>query len=263
MGLLEGQVAVVAGVGPGIGRDIAMTLADHGASVGLLARRQTSLESVEREIVDRGGRAVGVTCDITDPDRCVSALDDVEATLGPIDGLVCNASKINDGTTILGSDSHFENWRPYFDVILFGSLTIARAAVIRMAERSRGSVVMVNSMVADLNPTGYGAYPPAKSALESATQMLAREVGPDRIRVNGVYPGVTDGPTVENVLIPKRVAESGTSADEVRAELEARNALRLLATGEDLGHATAFLLSDLSRAITGQALHVNAGGHFH
>lgn len=261
--LLDGKVAVVAGVGPGIGRDLAVTLAAHGAEVGLLARRRESLDSIADEIRDSGGSALGVTCDITDPGACERAITELEHGLGAVDALVSNASKLNDGTFILDSQPRFENWRPYFDVILFGSLTIARAVLSGMRQRRTGSIVMVNSMVTDLDPAGYGAYPAAKSALESATRQLAREVGPDLVRVNGVYPGVTAGATVENVLIPRLAAETGRPKSEIRIELEHRNALRFLATGVDLGHAVAFLLSDLARAITGQALHVNAGGHFH
>lgn len=261
--LLDGQVALVAGAGPGIGREVARTLATHGARVGLLARRQQMLDSIASEIIDDGGEAAGVSCDITDPDACARAVAQVEQELGPIDGLVSNASKVNDGTFILGAEPRFENWRGYFDVILYGSLTISRAVLPGMQARRRGSIVMVNSMVTDLDPAGYGAYPAAKSALESATRQLAREVGPDNVRVNGVYPGITDGETVQNVLVPKLVAESGRGPDEVMADLERQHALRFLANGTDLGHAIAFLMSDLSRAVTGQALHVNAGGHFH
>jgi NAD(P)-dependent dehydrogenase (short-subunit alcohol dehydrogenase family) len=261
--LLEGKVVIVAGSGPGIGRDIALVLAGHGASIGLLARRRELLASLTAEIRDTGGSAHGVTCDITEPPECEAAVADVEARLGPVDALVCNASKLNDRTTILGASPRFENWLPYFGVILFGSLTIARAVVPGMRKRGSGSIVMINSMVADTHPSGYGAYPAAKSALESATRQLARELGPDRIRVNGVYPGVTAGATVDNELVPRLAAATGQSVEQVRSELEQRNALGFLASGSDIGHAVAFLLSDLARSITGQALHVNAGGHFH
>jgi NAD(P)-dependent dehydrogenase (short-subunit alcohol dehydrogenase family) len=261
--LLDGRVVVVAGVGPGIGRDIALTMIEHGASVGLLARRQESLDAVADEIAVAGGRAAAVPCDITDPAACDAAVETVRSQLGPIDGLVCNASRINDGTTVLTAEPRFENWRPYFEVILFGSLTIARAAVSHMRDQGRGSIVMINSMVADSPHTGIGAYPAAKSALETASRMLAEDVGPLGIRVNGVYPGVTAGPTVDNVLIPKLARSTGRSNEQARASLEEQHPLRLLATGRDIGNAVAFLLSDLARAITGQALHVNAGGHFH
>jgi NAD(P)-dependent dehydrogenase (short-subunit alcohol dehydrogenase family) len=261
--LLEDKVAIVAGCGPGLGRDIALVLGGHGASIGLLARRRKLLDSIAAEIRDMGACAHGVTCDITEPADCEAAVADVEAKLGPVDSLVCNASKLNDRTTILDASPRFENWLPYFGVILFGSLTIARAVVPGMRKRGSGSIVMINSMVADTHAAGYGACPAAKAALESATRQLARELGPNRIRVNGVYPGVTAGATVDNELLPRLAAATGHSTEQVRSELEERNALGFLASGPDIGHAVAFLLSDLARSITGQALHVNAGGHFH
>src|SRR5262245_45832577 len=135
--LLEDRVAMVAGVGPGIGREIALTLSGHGASVGLLARRHESLDDVANEVEANGGRAAAVQCDITDPASCAAAVDAVTVALGPIDGLVCNASRINDGTTVLDAEPNFENWRPYFDVILFGSLTIALAVIAQMRERGQ------------------------------------------------------------------------------------------------------------------------------
>jgi NAD(P)-dependent dehydrogenase (short-subunit alcohol dehydrogenase family) len=117
-------------------------------------------------------------------------------------------------------------------------------------------------MVVATCPTGLGAYPMAKSALDFATRVLAREVGSAGVRVNAVHPGVTWGPNVEELM--RRLAhESGTTLADVRTEFESRNALRRLASGEEVANAVVFLASDLASAITGQSLHVNAGGLFH
>src|ERR1041385_6833833 len=142
--LLEGRVAVVSGIGPGMGRDVSLALAREGADIALAARTEDALESVAVEVRALGRRALCVRADIAKPDECKRLADAARAELGAVDVLVNNA--------FLSSPYElFENvdlaaWRKIFDVNFFGSLTLSQAVVPHMKERGGGSIIMINTM---------------------------------------------------------------------------------------------------------------------
>lgn len=256
--LLEGKVALVSGVGPGMGRDIALRLAGEGADVVLGARTVERCEAVAEEVRATGRRAVPVALDITDAASCEAAASAAVAELGGLDILVNNAFR--DGNHRSFEDSSLDEWKATMDVNLWGTLQMTKAAVPAMVERGEGRVVMVNSMSTHRIQPRYGSYATSKGALETATRALAVELGVHGIRVNGVFPGYIWADSVKQYF-DYQASKRGISGEEVYREVAAETALRYLPTSWEIAGSVLFFASDLSRPVTGQSLGVNAGHH--
>jgi NAD(P)-dependent dehydrogenase (short-subunit alcohol dehydrogenase family) len=258
--LLEGKVAIVAGIGPGLGREVALLFARNGADLVLGARKRDESEAVAAEIKDLGRRAEVVTLDITDDASCVAAVATAKDTFGGVDILVNNAFTDGDHTSFETAD--LDRWRQTMEINLFGTLQMTRAAVPAMKDQGGGRVVMVNSMSAWRMQPNMGAYTVSKAALESATKMLALELGPHRIRVNGVHPGYIWGPSLK-MYFQYLAKQRGVTPDEVYDEIAGETCLGYLAPPEEIAGSVLFMASDLSAPVTGQSLGVNAGHWFH
>jgi NAD(P)-dependent dehydrogenase (short-subunit alcohol dehydrogenase family) len=254
--MLDGKVALVSGIGPGMGRDIALLLARHGADVVLGARRTERSEEVAAEVQALGRRAEVVALDVTDVPSCEAAVERAASALGGLDVLVNNA--FQDGNHKRFLDAPLEEWKATMDVNLWGTLQMTRAAVPAMVERGGGSIVMINSMSTHRVEATYGAYASSKGALEKATKVLALELGTHHIRVNGVFPGYIWGDSVEwylGYLGKKR----GITGEDVYQELAAETALGYLPHSSEIAGSVLFFASDLSKPVTGQSLDVNCG----
>ena len=257
--LLAGRVALVSGVGPGLGRGLALELASHGADVVLVARRQEHLDAVAAEVHGLGRQALPVQADITDRAACAAAVEQACERFGGIDVLVNNAHRGGTQHPFLETyDAEGDPWRASMEVNLWGSLHMTHAVARVMVEAGSGSIVMIGTMaVRDIQP-GQGPYATSKAALVSVTRTLARELGPSGVRVNAVLPGYIDGPAVDGWL-RSQAAARGVDVAEVRAELEAQTALRFLPDDRDIAGSVVWLASDLALPVTGQAVDVNAG----
>jgi len=254
--LLEGKVAIVSGIGPGMGRDISLQLAEHGADVVLGARRTEKSEEVAAEVRALGRRAEVVQLDITDAELCEAAVSLAVESFGGLDILVNNA--FQDGNRKQFMDAPLEEWRITMDVNFWGTLQMTRAAVPAMIERGGGRVVMVNTMSAHRIEPKYGAYAASKGALETATKTLATELGVHGIRVNGIHPGYIWGDSVEwyfDHLGKKR----GISGEDVYREVADETSLKYLPHSSEIAGSVVFFASDLSKPVTGQSLDVNCG----
>jgi NAD(P)-dependent dehydrogenase (short-subunit alcohol dehydrogenase family) len=258
-GLLAGKVCVVSGVGPGLGRQAARALAAHGADLVLAARRQSTLDDVLAEVVDIGASAITVPTNIVDPDACAHLMAAAEEEFGGVDVLVNNAFRPDVFQSF--EDVDLTVWRKIMDVNVFGSLQMTRAALPFMRRRGGGSVVMVASMVARQPQPGQGGYAISKGALLTATRVLADELGPSKVRVNAVVPGWMAGPSVD-IYIEMTSAGRGVPAQVVVDELNARVPLGRIPSDEDVAGSIVYLASDLSSAMTGQALDTNGGEVF-
>jgi NAD(P)-dependent dehydrogenase (short-subunit alcohol dehydrogenase family) len=258
-GLLSGKVCVVSGVGPGLGRQAARALATHGAAVVLAARREASLTEVRSELEGLGARAISVPTNIVDPDACRRLMATATDEFGGVDVLVNNAFRPDVFQSF--EDVDLTIWRKIVDVNVFGSLQMTRAALPHLRERGGGSVVMVASMVARQPQPGQGGYAISKGALLTATRVLADELGPSNIRVNAVVPGWMAGPSVD-IYIDMTSAGRGVPAEVVSDELNARVPLGRIPRDEEVAGAIVYLASDLSAAMTGQALDTNGGEIF-
>jgi len=258
--LLDNRVAIVSGIGPGMGRDISLAFAREGADVVLAARNAARLDEVAAEVRGLGRRALCVPTDIAADDDCRRLVEAAHGEFGRIDVLVNNAFKGGIEPTV--EEGRMEDWRKIFDVNVFGSLQLTQAVIPHMRRQGGGSIVFINSMSMRIIEPHFGGYAASKGALMTAAQTLAKELGADRIRVNSVVPGYIWGPALQGYF--RSLAEQrGIDPEAVYAEVAARTALRHIPTSEEIADAVLFLASDLSRAITGQALDVNGGHFFH
>jgi NAD(P)-dependent dehydrogenase (short-subunit alcohol dehydrogenase family) len=258
--LLKDRVAIVSGIGPGMGRDISLACAREGADVVLAARGADKLEAVAADVRKRGRRALCVPSDIANAEDCKRLADAAQAEFGRIDILVNNAFK--GGVEPLMADADTNEWRKIFDVNVFGSLQLTQAVIPHMRRRNSGSIIFINSMSMRVIEPKFGGYAASKGALMIAAQTLAKELGQDGIRVNSVVPGYIWGPALQGYF--KLLAQRhSTTPDAVYAEIAARTALNHIPTSEEIADAVVFFASDLSRVITGQALDVNGGHFFH
>jgi NAD(P)-dependent dehydrogenase (short-subunit alcohol dehydrogenase family) len=257
--LLAGKTAVVSGVGPGLGREIALAFAREGADVALGARTEANLKDVQADVEAIGRRAVSVVTDITERADCERLIQSAVDELGRVDVLVNNAFRGDVFQPFEAVD--LDAWRGIMDVNLFGSLQLTHAAIPFMKEQRSGSIVFVNSMIIRKVLPLQGGYATSKAALLTAAQALAKELGPFGIRVNSIVPGWMWGPNVEGYfqMMEAQGKPVQQSVDEVVADIP----LGEIPPDEDCAGAAVFFASDLSSVITGQSLDVNGGEVFH
>jgi NAD(P)-dependent dehydrogenase (short-subunit alcohol dehydrogenase family) len=254
---LAGRVAVVSGAGPGLGRAIALRLAQAGADVAIGARQADRLEPIAKEIDALGRKAVALSTDVTDADQCRRLTDTAAAELGRVDILVNNAFAEEDWhDPFTGFDP--KRWRNPVDVNLFGTLAMTHAAVPHLRAAGGGSIVMITTLsIKMVNPV-LGGYAASKAALTTAAHVLAKELGRDGIRVNCVAPGHMMADSLRTYF--EFLGEQrGVAAQTVHDEIAAGNALNRIATPEEVANVVLFFASDRSRVITGQTLAVNCG----
>lgn len=259
MTLLQDRVAVVSGIGPGMGRDISLAFAREGANLVLGARTEKRLAEVAAEVEALGRKVVWAPTDISSEADCDNLAGQAMEAFGRIDVVVNNAFVQPPLQTIERADA--DTWRQAFEVNVLGSVQMTKAVLPAMKAQGRGSVVFIGSMSARRIQRNFGVYAATKSALMSTAQTLAREHGRDGIRVNTVLPGYIWGPSLQwgfNHLAEKQ----GRSADEIYREVAEETCLNHIPTSEEIADAVLFFASDMSRVITGQTLDVNAGHWF-
>jgi len=252
----EGKVALVAGVGPGMGRSIALGFARHGVDVALAARRPDRLRAIADEIQALGREALVCPTDLTDPMACRVLVEATAERFGGLDYVVQNGHHEGDWSAVLDADPR--TWRSVFDVNLFGAMYLVQSAVPEMSKRGGGAVVLVNSGAALRTPVRMGAYSASKAALATLTRTLALEVGHLQIRVNGVFLGPVAGENLSR-LAETAARASGSSVQEWLTAKATEMPLGFIPTAEQCAGSVLFLCSDLAAPVTGQHLSVNGG----
>lgn len=260
MALLERKVVVVSGVGPGLGRSVALACARQGADVVLAARTQERLDAVAAEVESLGRRALVLPTDLVLAADCESLVSRTVETFGQIDALVNNAFVMPAFGELAEYD--VEKIQSSFDVNLYAPLRLSQAAIPHMRRRGGGAIVMINSVVLRKQPTLYGPYKMAKHALLGLARSLAAEVGPDGIRVNTVAPGYI-GAGVVDLVAQIEAARSNGSVDEARQAILDTLMLRRAPEPDEIADAVVFFASEMSRSITGQCLDVTSGEFAH
>ena len=170
--LLDNKVAIVSGVGPGMGQATAKALAREGAAVALAARSEGFLKETAEEIRASGGSALPVPTDLVDPEQCQNLVDRTVEEFGGIDVLVNAAFKPDVFRRF--DEVDLNEWRSIFDVNVWGSLQLTQAAVPHLKSRGGGSIVFVNTMEVRKPRQRLGGYASSKGALHAAMFHLAK-----------------------------------------------------------------------------------------
>jgi len=245
---LAGRTAVVTGGASGIGRAIALGLADRGAQVAVLDVNAEGAAAVVAEARARDARALAVACDVTREASVVAAAGSVTGAFGPAHVLV-NSHGISGFGTL--PDLAEADWLRMIDVHLNGTFRTCRAFVGGMLAAGWGRIVNVSSVGGLRGGPMLVHYAAAKAGIIGFTKALAIDVGPKGVTVNAVAPGLVDTPMLR---------ASGLS-DGVRAAAIAGMPIRRLGTPADVAAACMFLVSEEAGWFTGQVLSPNGGGH--
>lgn len=246
MSKLTDKVAVVTGASKGIGAAIARALAAQGASVVVnYASSKAGADAVVADITEAGGKAVAVAGDVSKAADAQGIIDAAIETYGRLDILVNNSGVYEFAPIEAITEEHFHK---HFNVNVLGLLLTTQAAVKHLGEG--GSIVNVSSVVSRITPPGSAVYTATKGAVDGITGVLARELGPRKIRVNSVNPGM--------------VATEGThSAGIVGSDMEtwaiSTTPLGRIGQPDDIADIVTFLASDDSRWMTGESL-IGSGG---
>jgi 3-oxoacyl-[acyl-carrier protein] reductase len=244
---LQGKVALVTGASKGIGAAIARELAARGAAVAVnYSGSKAGAEKVVAEIETAGGKAVAVQADLSNPDAIGPFVNNVAAKLGPIDILVNNAGVYDFGPLEQITPEHFHK---QFNLNVLGLLLTTKEAVARFNPNG-GSVINISSVAAD-GIGGGAVYSASKGAVDSATTALAQELGPKKIRVNSVNPGM---------IATEGVQAAGFIGSDFEKEAVQRTPLGRIGQPQDIASIIAFLASDESAWVNGQVIHA-AGGY--
>jgi NAD(P)-dependent dehydrogenase (short-subunit alcohol dehydrogenase family) len=254
--LLAGRVAVVSGIGPGLGRSIALALAHEGADVALGARSEATLIQVAGEIEKLGRRAVWAPTDVSRGADCERLAQRAIAALGGIDFVVNSAAQFGSRRPFAEAD--LDEWHAAMNTSFFGALSLTRACLASMRARGGGRVVMIGSMATRDPKPGEGSYAASKAALLMATRTLAVELGRDGIRVNAVNPGYIQGEPIQKAFA-RRAQSRDLRTEQVEAEIVDRTALGYIPSPDEIAGSVVFLCSELSRPVTGHVLDCNSG----
>ncbi|WP_216214903.1 SDR family oxidoreductase [Amycolatopsis aidingensis] len=254
--MLDGEVVLVTGVGPGLGARLACRAAAEGAKV-VMAARSTEVMTAEAErITAAGGEAFGMSCDVRKPEEVQRLVDAATERFGPITGLINSAYGHPGFADLL--DTREKAIRRSMDIILFGALNVTRAVVPGMKAAGRGAIVNIGTMATRKPMRGDGGYAAAKAAMGSVTRSLALELGEHGIRANQAMMGWLDGPGVRFYL--RMTAEQrGVAEQEIYDEIAGGKPLGRIPPDEACAGAVLFLLSRYASEITGATLDVNGG----
>jgi len=248
--LVENKVIIVTGAASprGIGKATAKALAAQGARVVIL---DLKLEDAQAAAGDLGDEHLGLACDVTNKAACERAAQAVVARYGRIDGLINNAGITQPLRTL---DIQAGNFDAVVDVNLRGTLYMSQAVLPQMKAQHGGSIVCMSSVSAQRGGGIFGGphYSAAKAGVLGLARAMAREFGPDSIRVNSITPGLIQTDITGDKLTP-----------EMRADIIKGIPLARLGDAADVANACMFLVSDLSTYLTGITLDVNGGMLIH
>ena len=252
---LKGKVAVVTGGGRGIGRAIALRLAEDGADVVVSARTEAELNTVAAEIAARGREALAVVADALDPDAAREPVRQAIAHFGRIDILVNNVGGIvGMHDEFAGGDESFAATMALNVHSLWWATT---AALPAMRDAGWGRVINIGSTEStQANEGGPMAYVAGKHAVAGLTRQLAHNLGKHGITVNCICPGWTNTAMVD---FDNLAAHMGTTAEQARAYAEGQCALHTIMEPEDIAAMAGFLCSPGGAKVTGQILMVDGG----
>jgi 3-oxoacyl-[acyl-carrier protein] reductase len=247
MSKLAGKVAVVTGASKGIGASIAEHLAAEGASVVVnYSSSKSGADAVVKRITEKGGKAVSVQADVSKPADITRLFGETKRAYGKLDILVNNAGVYEFGPLESVTAEHFHK---QFDLNVLGLLLTTQEA-IKLIGADGGSVINISSIVSPMPVENGSVYSATKAAVDAITIALSKELGPRKIRVNSINPGL---------VITEGLQASGLAESEFRKTVESQTPLGRVAQPDDIAPAAVFFASDDGAWATGQSL-ILAGG---
>jgi 7-alpha-hydroxysteroid dehydrogenase len=242
---IEGQIALVTGAGAGIGKGIAEMFADAGASVVVSDLKQETADAVAAGILERGGKAVGIACNVTKEADLEAAVRAAVEHFGGLTILVNNAG----GGGPKPFEMPMEDFRWAYELNVFAPFRLTQLAVPQMEAAGGGAVLNISSMAAENKNKRMASYSSSKAAVSHLTRNIAHDLGPKNIRVNGIAPGAIRTDALASVLTP--------AAEDAMLK---HTPLKRLGEPSDIAHAALFLCAPASAWISGQILTISGGG---
>ncbi|HAF70555.1 MAG: Short-chain dehydrogenase/reductase SDR [Acetothermia bacterium 64_32] len=243
---LEGKVALVTGGGRGLGRGIALALAEAGADVVVASRTLGELEAVAEEIEAKGRRALVVTGDVSVPQDARRMVEEAAGWQARLDVLV-NAAGVNKRIPSLEVTE--DEWDWILGVNLKGTFFVSQTAGEVMVHQGRGSIINIASLLSAVGIPTLAPYAASKTGVVGLTRVLAAEWGPHGVRVNAIAPG----------YFRTKMTQRLFSDPDWVTRLKRQVPLGREGLPEDLGGTAVFLASDASRYLTGQVIYVDGG----
>lgn len=245
---LSGKVAIITGSSRGIGRAIALRMAQHGAKVVVSSRKAEACETVAAEIRQVGGEAIVVPCNVSDKTQLQALVDATVKQWGRIDVLVCNAA-VNPffGPSKDIPDDAFDK---IMDVNIKSNHWLANMVAPGMAERGGGAIIIISSVGGLFGSNTLGAYGISKAADMQLARNLAVEWGPQNLRANCIAPG----------LIKTDFARALWENPEISKKATKGYALRRIGEPDEIAGAAVFLASAAGQFMTGQTMVIDGGG---
>lgn len=242
---LKEQVAIVTGGSRGIGRGVSRAFAAEGAKVAVVFRgSHEAADALVAEIVQAGGKAVAIQCDVADRASVAACVKKVEADLGPVTILVNNAGVIADGLFVRMTA---EEWNTVIQTNLGGVFNFCHEVAFGMMQRRAGRIINVSSVAAEHVNPGQTNYSASKGAINSFTRALAVELAKRNVTVNAIAPGFIE--------TDMSAAVRNKAGDRILKYIPVRR----YGTPEDIAHAAVFLASKDAAYITGQVITVDGG----
>lgn len=248
---LNQRVALVTGASQGIGKAIAIKLAQEGASVILTARGEELLNQVVNEIRAAGGKAVGVAADVSKKEDCERLIQQTVTTFGKIDILINNAGTSATGEFEAATD---EIWQADFDLKLFAAIRLSRLAIPEMKKQNWGRII---------NVTNIGAKQPAAKSMPTTvtraaglalTKALSKEFAPNNILVNSICIGLIKAGQHE-----KKAAKAGIPVEQMYETMGKNVPLGRVGRAEEVANVAAFLASEAASYVTGSSINLDGG----
>ena len=254
---LKDRVAIVTGTSPNIGGGIAEELAAEGAAIVAVDANEANARDCANYLKSQGGRAIGLTCDVTDEGQVKATVDAALKEFGRIDVLVNNAAFFNKKGVL---DMPFDEWNRQTGVILGGAFLFTKYVAKAMIGKGGGTVINIISTAGHQGEPGNIAYSTSKCGLLNFTRSAAMELVGHGIRVNSLTPTATDpSESFERAARWGRTVRKPESLDRVMKPFREGIPMKKLPLPSDYGRAAVFLASDDSSMITGTDLRVDAG----